>query len=140
MCRAVLLLVVLTLGLMELKAQESVIVEVNPSETSKSKVFVNVEQKPEFQGGRKALTEFYKKTSSFPICDKKEDNCKNLYYQIIIDTLGNVGSFKIIKGINKKLDKETEQIVNQMPKWIPGKKGGKKVNVLVTLSVKYKLE
>jgi len=120
-----------------LKAQEEAIVKIDSQQVSKSKIFVNVEQKPEFPGGKEGLIEFYKKTSSSSICQKKEDNCKTLYYQIVVDTVGKAENFKIIKGINKELDAETERIVNQMPKWTPGKEKGKPVKVLVTLDIKY---
>lgn len=122
-----------------LNAQEEAVIKIDSQQTSKSDIYVNVEQKPEFPGGKEGLIEFYKKTSLSSICDKKEDNCKTLYYQVVIDTFGNVRNFKIIKGINTELNAETEQIVNQMPRWKPGMEKGRLVKVLVTLDIKYKL-
>ncbi len=123
-----------------LKAQTDTIVNVDKAaKISQSGVFVDVEQKPEFTGGKDALIEFYKKTSNFEICNKG-NSCKTIYYQIIVDDLGNVDSFNIIKGLDEKYDNETKRIVQQMPKWEPGKKGGVPVKVLVTLDIKYKIE
>ena len=139
MYKSILLSIALTVSLTILRAQEETIVKIDSQQTGKSDIFVNVEQKPEFPGGKEGLIEFYKKTSSSSICYKKEDNCKTLYYQIVIDTLGNAGNFKIIKGINAELNAETERIIKQMPKWIPGKEKGKSVKVLVTLDIKYEL-
>ncbi|MGC9375994.1 MAG: energy transducer TonB [Bacteroidales bacterium] len=122
-----------------MKAQQEAIIKIDKQQ-AKSDIFVNVEQKPEFPGKKEGLIEFYKKTTLYSICDKKESNCQTLYYQVVVDTLGNVGNFKIIKGINPKLDAETKRIVESMPKWKPGMQKGQPVRVLVTLDIKYKSE
>jgi hypothetical protein len=125
-------------NLVILNAQEDTII--NTHKAGKSDIFIEVDQKPKFPGGKEGLINFYKETSLFSICEKKEVNCKTLYYQLIIDTIGNVGDFKIIRGINRELDTETERIISQMPKWSVGIKNGHKVKVLVTLDIKYKLK
>ena len=103
----ILLSIIFAMSLTILKAQEETVIKIDSQQASKSEIFINVEQKPEFPGGKEGLMKFYKKTSSFSICHKNKDNCKTLYYQIVIDTTGKVEDFKIIKGINKKLNNET---------------------------------
>ena len=42
-----------------------------------------------------------------------------------------------VPHINEELNKETERLITLMPKWKPGIKDKKLVNVLVTLEIKY---
>lgn len=137
--RITLLCLIFTFSLTALKAQEEDILKLDSTQISESEIFVKVEEMPNFPGGKGGLIEFYKQSSSYKICSTNENDCETLYYQIIIDTKGNVGDFKIIKGINKEIDAETARIVKQMPKWNPGKKDSQFVNVLLTLSIKYKV-
>lgn len=137
-----ILLFIITLASTSLLvAQKDTILNINTvsSMSQTGDVFIDVEQKPEFPGGKKELIEFYRKLSTFEICNKG-DNCKAIYYQVIVDTLGNIGGFNIIKGLDDIYDNETERIVKAMPKWKPGKKEGIPVRVLVTLDIKYKIE
>lgn len=139
MLRYILLCVIL-LSVISLKAQEDTIVHVKASpNVSSSAIFADVDQKPEFPGGKEALIKFYKKITTFEICRDGGD-CRTVYYQVVIDTLGNAGSFNIIKGINEIYNNETKRIVDQMPKWKPGKKGGVAVKTLITLDIKYLVE
>ena len=140
MVKYVLLFMIILASNTLLKAQEDTVVNVDKQvKASQSNVFIDVEQKPEFPGGKDALIVFYKKTSNYEICNKG-DSCKTIYYQIIVNTLGDVESFNIVKGLNEKYDNETKRIVQQMPKWKPGKKGEIPVKVLVTLDIKYRIE
>jgi len=138
MFKYVLLFAIIIVNTTLLKAQKDTVLNIDrAAKESQSNVFIDVDQKPEFPGGKDALMEFYKKTSNLEICNKS-NNCKTIYYQIIVDEMGNIESFNIIKGFNKMYDDETRRIVQKMPRWKPGRKGGTSVKVLVTLSVKYK--
>lgn len=138
MYKHIFAVIILLLMAFNITAQEEVIVNVNKTDKeNKSKVFVNVDQNPEFPDGKSGLISFYKKNSILEICNNGE-NCKTLYYQVVIDTLGNAGEYKLLRGINEKYNNETKRLISLMPKWKPGKKGDKLVKVLVTLDIKYK--
>ena len=139
MLKRIFFTITITINLITLKAQEDTILHIDQQAFSKSDIYVSVDQKPEFPGGKEGLLEFYKKSSSFSICEEEEKEFNSLYYQVVIDSTGRVGGFNILKGINKKLNFETEKIVGQMPEWQPGKLNGKPVKVLVTLSIKFKV-
>lgn len=140
MFKYVLLFAIILANSTLLKAQKDTVINVDKAaKISQSDVFVDVEQKPEFPGGKDALIEFYKKMSNFEICNKG-NSCKTIYYQIVVNDLGNIESFNIVKGLNEKYDNETKRIVQQMPRWKPGKKDGIPVKVLVTLDIKYRIE
>ncbi len=139
MAKYILAFFVFIFNLTLIYSQQEVIININDKDVSKSDIYVDVEEKPEFPGGEIGLNEFYKNTSTYTICDKGEKGCESVYFQIVIDSIGNVGSFNILKGTDNKLNNETKHIVEQMPNWNPGKKDGKPVNVLMTLGIKYKV-
>ncbi|MCK4554520.1 energy transducer TonB [Candidatus Parcubacteria bacterium] len=140
MSKHILLIIVLFCIVITAVAQKEVIINIDTIQyKSNSEIFVLVDKKPEFPRGKEGLLAFYRKTSLLKVCNKeKEVNCNTVYYQIVVDTLGNVGDFKIIRGINSNYDNETKRIISQIPKWKPGIKDGKVVNVLLILEISYK--
>jgi len=134
--KIIIFILVFLLNFHALIAQEEKIIRYDS--ISKSETYVTVDKKPEFPGGLDSLNNFYKKNSSYPLCTKSERSCKAVYYQIFIDSLGNINKFNIIKGANAILNKEVERLVQLMPKWKPGMKNGLPVDVLSTQVIKFK--
>ena len=57
----------------------------------------------------------------------------------IIQKDGTISHIKIIRGLHPLLDKEAVRVIKEMPKWIPGKQGGKAVPVKYTLPIRFTL-
>ena len=57
----------------------------------------------------------------------------------VVDNKGNIKDISLTKSANEFLDKEALRVVKSMPKWNPGKKDNKKVNVKLTLPISFKL-
>lgn len=53
----------------------------------------------------------------------------------IIDSIGNLQSPKVLRGIDSLIDNECIIELNKMPRWIPGELYGKKVNVRTILPI-----
>ncbi len=60
--------------------------------------------------------------------------------QFTIDKTGSIKDINVIIGLCEDLKKENLKVIKNMPKWEPGVKNGKKVDVLYTLPIRYKLE
>ena len=58
----------------------------------------------------------------------------------VIDEKGNVRDVKVIRGIHTSLDDEAVRVISASPKWRPGRMAGKKVKVLMTAAVDFRLE
>lgn len=58
----------------------------------------------------------------------------------VIDEKGNVTEVKVIRGIHTSLDDEAVRVVSASPRWRPGRMAGKKVKVLMTAAVDFRLE
>lgn len=116
------------------------VTEQNLPPTADSKVFTVVEQKPEFVGGNKALIQYLAKNIKYPKQAKKKGIQGRVFVSFIIEKDGSVSHAKILKGIGGGCDKEALKVVEQMPKWIPGKQSGENVRVAFTLPINFKLK
>ena len=58
----------------------------------------------------------------------------------VIDEKGNVSGVKVSRSAHTALDEEAIRVVSASPKWRPGRHRGKKVKVLVTIPVEFRLE
>lgn len=63
------------------------------------------------------------------------------YVGFVINTDGSIQDVDIVKSSGDPyLNGEAIRIVKSMPKWYPGKQGGKPVRVRYTLPIKFKLK
>lgn len=58
----------------------------------------------------------------------------------VIDEKGNVTDVKVTRGIHSSLDDEAVRVVSASPRWRPGRMAGRKVKVLMTAAVDFRLE
>jgi len=103
-------------------------------------VYIVVEQMPEFSGGQKAMQEFLVKSVKYPEEAAKNGIQGKVYVSFIVSKDGSVVNSKIVRGVNPMLDAEALRVVNSMPKWTPGKQGGKEVDVQHTVPIYFRLE
>ena len=59
---------------------------------------------------------------------------------LVIDKTGKVGKVKVIRSIDKDIDKEAVRVCKSLPKFTPGRQNGKAVAVWYTLPVTFKLQ
>ncbi len=57
----------------------------------------------------------------------------------IVNKDGSTTDFRIIRSVDKYLDKEALRVLNGMPKWKPGKQKGVPVRVRYTVPINFKL-
>jgi TonB family protein len=99
-----------------------------------------VEQMPEFRGGQKAMQEFLMKSVKYPEEASKYGIQGKVYVSFIVSQDGSIINSKIVRSVNPMLDAEALRVVNSMPKWVPGKQGGKDVSVQLTIPIYFRLE
>ena len=57
----------------------------------------------------------------------------------VIEKDGSVSNVKVLRSPDERLSREAERVVNEMPKWKPGRQHGKKVRVLYNLPINFQL-
>lgn len=108
-------------------------------ETQKEEIFTVVEKMPEFPGGEKALMDFLAKNIRYPETAKDLGIQGTVYISFIVDTYGNITNVEVLRGIGGGCDEEAARVVGKMPRWSPGKQGGRPVKVQYRLPIRFAL-
>lgn len=94
---------------------------------------------PEFTGGQQAMMQFLMENIKYPESAKENDIEGTVFIAFVVNSKGKVTKANVKKSAEKSLDDEALRVINKMPKWTPGEKDGKKVNVEMVLPIKFKL-
>ena len=94
---------------------------------------------PSYPGGKPAIAAYIAKTVKYPgpCVDKKIEGRVVCRFTITRD--GNVKDVVVTKSVDPLLDKEAVRVISLMPKWIPGKHNGARVDAKYTLPVTFRL-
>ena len=118
--------------------KDEVIVEEKKPEPEK--VFTAVEQMPQFPGGDAELMKWLSKNIKYPTMAMENNIQGQVIVQFVVTKTGDVGEVKVVRSVDKDLDREAVRVCKSLPKFIPGKMNGQAVNVWYTLPVRFKLQ
>lgn len=104
---------------------------------TEDKVFMVVEQQPEFPGGFNALKNFVAENLKYPEAAAAAKITGVVYISFIINTDGSVSDTKVLMGVEPSLDQEALRVVRMFPNWIPGRQNGNAVRVRFNIPIKY---
>ena len=107
---------------------------------AKEEAFDVVEEMPEFPGGPKALMDYLMENVKYPKTAFDADIQGRVIAQFVVDKEGTVRDAHIVKSVDPALDAEALRVINNMPKWRPGRQNGKVVNVKYTIPVSFSLD
>lgn len=110
------------------------------AQDSTEKIYVVVDQQPQFKGGEKARAKYLVNEIQYPENAVKQGIDGVVFVQFIVEKDGTVTNIKIKRGVNELLDAEAMRVVKNMPKWIPGMQKGKAVRVMVNMPIRFKLD
>lgn len=112
--------------------------EKHGEDTSASQKIFTIEEPPLFPGGEKKMREFISVNLKYPETAKKQGIKGRVILSFSIETDGSIHNIKVIRGIYPSLDNAAKEVVESMPKWIPGKQNSKNVKTRYTLSIDFK--
>lgn len=113
------------------------IVIVNKMETQDKLIFSEPnERMPTFPGGSLELIEYIARHLKYPKKAKDKGIHGRVIVSFIIDCDGSISGAKIVRGLNPECDNAVIQLINGMPRWIPGQKNGKNIRVTYTVPIK----
>ncbi len=122
--------------------KEEVVVEkpVEKKEEKKEEIFRSVEQMPQFPGGEAALMKYLQSHINYPPMAAENNVQGRVVVQFVVDKTGRVGEVKVVRSVDKDLDKEAVRVCKSLPKFTPGRQNGQAVSVWYTLPVTFKLQ
>lgn len=121
------------------KHKEEIIVE-KKVEVEPEKVFTAVEQMPQFPGGDAELMKFLSKNIKYPTMAMENNIQGRVIVQFVVTKTGAIGEVKVVRSVDRDLDREAVRVCKSLPKFTPGKMNGQAVNVWYTLPVSFKLQ
>ena len=110
------------------------------SSESSDPVHTLVDEMPEFPGGDLALRKFIAQSIKYPVSAQENRIQGKVYVTFVVEKDGSVGRTKIARGVDTALDYEALRVMNQLPKWTPGKQDGKPVAVSYTVPISFVLQ
>jgi len=110
-----------------------------PVEEVKQEPFTIVEENPTFPGGEAAMFKFLQSHMQYPQYEKEADISGRVFVRFVVQADGSIDNVSITRKVSPGLDKEAMRVVQLMPKWNPGKQGGRAVPVWFNLPVNFVL-
>lgn len=103
-------------------------------------VYMYVDQMPVYPKGQEGMMKYLTETVKYPAEAQAKGVSGNVLVQFVVKKNGKISNFKVVRGVDPTLDEEALRAVKGIPgKWIPGREKGKKVPVLFTIPVSFKL-
>lgn len=96
---------------------------------------------PEYPGGNDGLMKFLSENIKYPNSAVKRCIQGTVVLQFVVEKTGAISNVKVLKSVDKTLDREAVRVVKQMKHFIPGyDEDHAPVRVLYTLPVNFKLD
>ena len=111
-----------------------------PKEVKTEQVFITVEQMPQFPGGDAELMRYLQSHMNYPPMAAENNVQGRVVVQFVVDKTGRVGEVKVVRSVDRDLDKEAVRVCKSLPKFTPGRQNGQAVAVWYTLPVTFKLQ
>lgn len=103
-------------------------------------IFVVVEDQPLFPGGNAAMMKFLSENIKYPVIAQENGIQGRVICNFVVEKDGSITDVQVVRGVDPSLDKEAVRVIQQMPRWKPGKQRGQAVRVRFTLPVVFRLQ
>lgn len=102
--------------------------------------FIIVEQMPKFQGGDlEAFRRWVQGKIQYPSIAAENGIQGRVVLQFVIEKDGSLSSVQVLQTPDASLSQEASRVLNQSPKWTPGKQRNMAARVKFTLPVEFRL-
>jgi protein TonB len=101
--------------------------------------FVVVEEMPAFPGGDAELLKYIMEHTQYPEVAKENNIQGRVIINFCVTSTGEVTKISILKHVDPELDAEAIRVVSTLPKFKPGRQGGKPVPVWYQAYINFKL-
>ena len=109
--------------------------------TKRAEIFGEIhETMPHFRGGERALMEYLQTHVNYPPEAAKDSIQGRVIVQLLIERNGAVSEVKVVRPVHELLDNEAVRVCKSLPKFYPGRVGGKAAAMWLTLPITFKLE
>ena len=115
------------------------IIATAPVNDDKDKIYDTVEVMPEFPGGVEAMYKWLAEHLKYPAEAAKKKVQGRVMVQFVVEKDGTITQAEVKRSPDDLLSEEALRVVQLMPKWTPGKVGGKPVRTVFNLPISFRL-
>lgn len=110
-----------------------------PQPVNSTRVYDVVEQMPSFPGGISGLRTYLNQNIRYPA--EAQETCAQgrVVVSFVVGKDGHISDVTVLRSVDPSLDKEAVRVIRNMPRWTPGKQGGKPVKVRYNVPVSFRL-
>lgn len=117
------------------------IVDVVEEEIEDDQPFLIVETMPSFQGGDlNAFRNWVQSRVKYPTIALENGISGRVVLSFVIEKDGRLTNIQVLQSPDRSLSEEATRVLNQSPKWSPGKQRNQAVRVKYTLPVEFRVQ
>jgi len=102
-------------------------------------VLIVADEMPSLPGGEAAIRESIGRNLRYPESALERNIDGKVFVKFIVTKDGSVANVTISRSVDSSIDEEAIRVVKMLPKFTPGKKDGKPVNVWYSLPISFQL-
>lgn len=110
-----------------------------PAQSTQEQIYAVADEMPAFPGGTKALIETIYKNVVYPADARSLGIEGKVVIKFVVNKEGKAVDPTVSKGLYPSIDQSVIDAIKKLPKFEPGKLGGKAVNVWYAVPVTFKL-
>lgn len=112
---------------------------VEQPEEKAEEIFQIVEDHPAYPGGTQEFYKYVAENIRYPELATRLDISGRVFVRFVIEKDGTPTQVEVIKGIGGGCDEEAIRVIQNSPRWIPGKQRGLSVRVYMTVPINFTL-
>lgn len=123
----------------EMSVQEVIFDEpaIEEVEEKAEEIFQIVEDAPAYPGGVSAFYRYVSENIHYPEQALRIGVSGKVFVKFVVEKDGRPSQVEVLKGIGAGCDEEAVRVIQNSPKWIPGKQRGRPVRVYMTLPIHF---
>ncbi|GAA0879534.1 energy transducer TonB [Algoriphagus jejuensis] len=118
---------------------KEVVIAEAPVVEKADEIFDVVETQPNPPGGMSGWNQYLSKNLKYPTQARRMGIEGTVIVVFVINTDGSIQDVEVLRGIGGGCDEEAVKVVQEAPKWEPGKQRGRPVRTRMRLPIRFKL-
>lgn len=102
-------------------------------------IYTTLDAFPSFPGGLQAFLSFLRANIRYPSVSLRSGIQGEVLILFIVESDGSISNVSVNKGIGKECDEEAVRVIKSMPRWVPGRRYGRPVKVLVRQPIFFRI-
>jgi protein TonB len=123
----------------EVKEFTPVVVVQEEEEISEEVIFTVVEDQPSYPGGEEARIRYLQENLRYPQMAREAGIQGTVFVTFVVERDGSVTDVRVLRGIGGGCDEEAVRVVQNMPRWNPGRQRGQPVRVQFNMPIRFVL-